>query len=656
MKRLVPIVLWALVALLAACTPKKQVPELEVAEQSRSVEGLSEALSAIDSLMWQRPDSALTLLLPWFDDCRDVACNVYTENDNGNSEDVARYVSADAEYDRHYANLLLSELLYKNDSAQTNRQELLQAVAYFDSLSAGTRGASLQGFCRRDTPRVSANRPSIAFLSARAHYMNGVGYYENDSVVEACQEYMKALDIMQDHFEEKELVEHKAQFMALVYTRLTDLFSRLYLHEQTVYFSRQSLSYYKKQNVPIWYLSLMLCEIGAQYDMLEQLDSADIYYQKAVSLLNDTNCLLYKDLAARQSFLSYKKRNTTENSLKQLYKLIGLANSEMEYLSRCLTIGGVFYYEKRYDSAFLYLDKVFQETTNDASKKQAAEWLVEICKIEGRGEQAFEYAEYLAPFANQEENQSAIKSQLTELYKNYSQNNLEQIHKHEKKKSQKWAVAIVGGLLTLILILILFLHKNKKRKKHLEVQIKEEQYTHDVQQKALSGRLKKSNETLREALKQIEKHEDRLENNKHSQEACIGREQYAAFIEAPICQEILGRVDQLHSDKRTAIKTDSDISEYKAFALSATQLVVLSKTVDEFFPCLYPSLKKKHPDINQKDWRFCLLYLLQLDKMSISVMLQESYHTCRRYTLKLERVFQCKHGLTDFLLEEAKAL
>lgn len=633
MKRLVPIV-WVLVALLAACTSKKQVPE--------PVEWSSKELTAIDSLMWQQPDSALMRLLPWFDTC---------------CRDAARHVSTATAYDRHYANLLLSELLYKNDNPQFNRSDLLLAVAYFDSLIFHLYD-NTHTSCRHCglDPQSPTRNDNLPFLAARAHYMNGVGYYENDSAVPACKEYMKALDIMEDHFEEKELVGDKAQFMALVYTRLTDLFSRLYLHEQTVCFSRQSLSYYKKQNVPIWYLSRMLCEIGAQYDMLEQLDSADIYYQKAVSLLNDTNCLLYKDLAARQSFLSYKKRNTTENSLKQLYKLIGLANSEMEYLSRCLTIGGVFYYEKRYDSAFLYLDKVFHETTNDASKKQAAEWLVEICKIEGRGEQAFEYAEYLAPFANQEENQSAIKSQLTELYKNYSQNNLEQIHKQEKKKSQKWAVAIVGGLLTLILTLIFFLHKNKKRKKHLEVQIKEEQYTHDVQQKALSGRLKKSNETLREALKQIEKHEDRLENNKHSQEACIGREQYAAFIEAPICQEILGRVDQLHSDKRTAIKTDSDISEYKAFALSATQLVVLSKTVDEFFPCLYPSLKKKHPDINQKDWRFCLLYLLQLDKMSISVMLQESYHTCRRYTLKLERVFQCKHGLTAFLLEEAKAL
>ncbi|MBQ6771536.1 MAG: hypothetical protein IJP44_11245 [Bacteroidales bacterium] len=32
----------------------------------------SPALAAIDSLTWRRPDSALALLLPWFDTCRDA--------------------------------------------------------------------------------------------------------------------------------------------------------------------------------------------------------------------------------------------------------------------------------------------------------------------------------------------------------------------------------------------------------------------------------------------------------------------------------------------------------------------------------------------------------------------------------------------------------
>ncbi len=110
-------------AVLVACNGDKQDPRL--------VEGPAKELSAIDSLLWRQPDSALALLQDYLA-CRDAACNVSNANDTI-IEDVARYVSTTA-YDRHYANLLLAELLYKKYYAQTNRAELLQAVGYFDSL------------------------------------------------------------------------------------------------------------------------------------------------------------------------------------------------------------------------------------------------------------------------------------------------------------------------------------------------------------------------------------------------------------------------------------------------------------------------------------------------------------------------------------------
>jgi hypothetical protein len=124
---------------------------------------MSPELSAIDSQMWQRSDSALTCLLPYFDTCcRDGVHTVSTT------------------HDCHYANLLLAELLYKNDNPQLNRAELLRAVDYYDSL------------CCRDAARHVSTDPILMFLDARAHYINGVGFYERDSVVEACQEYLKA--------------------------------------------------------------------------------------------------------------------------------------------------------------------------------------------------------------------------------------------------------------------------------------------------------------------------------------------------------------------------------------------------------------------------------------------------------------------------------
>ena len=586
------------------------------------------ALAEIDSLMWRQPDSAFVLLQEFV-------------------------VGPEAEkldtFDGHYCQVLISELLYKNDFEQTNRTELLQAVAYFDSLmqvpkpAVAEHGRSVEG----------PSKEQIVFLTARAHYINGVGYYENYSVVEACEEYLKALKVMEGCFKERHLVGHKAKFMALTHTRLTDLFSDYYLHKQAIYFGKMSLEYSQKSETFQRHIAWMLNKIGSQYEMIGNLDSAGQYYLNGIKLLSDTNTLTFRDLKAHLTYLSYEKGEEPQLSLKQIHILLDQAKTQKEYLSRCLTLGEIYYHENNNDSAFVYLNKVFSDHKNINLKKQAAEWLIEICKTCGRNDEIFEYAEFLVPFANQEENQSEIKSQLTELYKTFSENRLERLHQQERKKNQKWTVVIVGGLLTMMLIIVFFLYKNKIRKEYLEIKIKEEQYAHDMQQKALSGRLKKSNETLRKTLKKIE--EQKAENefmDIKNKSHISGQQKYEAFIQTPICQEVLDKVKQLHADKRKMLKTDSDVTEYQFFALSATQFASLSRAVEEHFPELYTALKKIHPAISQKDWKFCLLYLMQLDKKSICVLLQESYHTCRRYTMKLEQIFNCQHGLSVFLIEQ----
>ena len=103
-----------LLAALAACTPSPKdvepvetpAPEL-VPEPVEGREGPTLPLQAIDSLMWQHPDSALQCLLA----CRDVSQNV-SENANDTLGDVSGNVSTTT-FDDHYANLLLAELLYK---------------------------------------------------------------------------------------------------------------------------------------------------------------------------------------------------------------------------------------------------------------------------------------------------------------------------------------------------------------------------------------------------------------------------------------------------------------------------------------------------------------------------------------------------------------
>ena len=582
---------------------------------------MSPELSAIDSLMWQRPDSALTCLLPYFDTCcRDGVHTVSTT------------------HDCHYANLLLAELLYKNDNPQLNRAELLQAVDYYDSLYACTD--------------VARNVSTNAFLDARAHYINGVGYYERDSVVEACKEYMKALEVMGDRFGEKELMGKMVQFVALTYTRLSMLFSDVYLHGQAIYFAQVSISYYHKTKVASWFLSRMLSEIGGQYDMMNQLDSAKHYYRNAAIALNDTNCLVYRDIATHQVYLEYEISNQADTAIKALSYYLSVSNSLEEYLVRASVIGEIFYHERQFDSAWVYLSKVFEESERSELKKQAAEWLVEINKAHGKESEVIVYAEYLVPFANLEENNSAVKSQLTEMYNSFRQNELERRHIETIQKNTKSTLIIIGGLLVALLAVI-FIHL--RRKKSLKTQLEAESHAYIMKQKALSGRLKTTNETLRDTLKRLEEKEAELKSIENNSTNYHNTDNYETFKQALVCQEIMKTVHKLHSNKRNTLKTDMDVTEYKAFALSMPQLNQLSKTVETVFPNLHTSLEAIYPNIDRNEWIHCCLYLLQVDKKCICVLLQEPYYTCRRCTLKLEEIFNCRHGLTAFLIEQAKA-
>ncbi len=597
-----------------ACTSRAKV-----AEHGRSEEGPNPELSAIDSLMWRQPDSALAVL------------QQFVASPKADSLDV---------FNGHYCQLLISELLYKNYYDQTNREELLKATAYFDSLCNCTG--------------VARNSSTIAFLDARAHYINGVGYYERDSIMEACKEYLKALEVMEGRFEEKETGGYKAQFIALIYTRLSILFSDMYLHEQAIYFAQLSLASNQKLDVPKWHVARMLCEIGAQYDIMKQLDSAEYYYFNAVKVLNDTNSLLYRDISSLQLFLSYKKNGLQENTLNQSHLLLNNAKTETEYLSRCLTIGEIYFHEKQFDSAQYYINNVYNKTKSIASKKQAAEWMLDISKTQGKDDEILEYADFLAPFANQEENQSEVKSQLTELYNAFRQSNLTRQHQRMAKKNTTISLVVIGVLIVGLLSYILLYHYNRRRKQHLEKQIKEEQLSHDMKQKALSGRLKQSNQKLQEVLNKIEICKTELKTAENNTFYNNFDEKYKAFRQSQICIEILNTVNNLHDNIRDTLKTNADVTEYKTFALTLSQTAQLIKTVESFFPNFYPALKTHYATLDRKEWLHCCLYLLQLDKMSICVLLQEPYYTCRRCILKLEDAFDCRQGLSAFIIEQAR--
>ena len=400
-----------------------------------------EALEGIDSLMWVEADSALKVMM-------EFAASPEAESLN--------------EFEGHYCQVLVAELLFKNDYGQSNRTEVLKAVHYFDSI-VGMDGADARG--KADTRGVS-----LPFLDARAHYINGVGYYEQGNLINSCTEYLTTLEVMESRFATNELVGTKARFMALTYNRLGDLFSEQYMQEPAVYCYKQALVYNRIAPTSPYGNSNILYRIGKQYDKLQIIDSAAYYYDMALELMPDRNNMIYRDIVSSRALFDFLFHNDTIAALDSLKSMAAQATSDTERLNRFLTIGVVYKSMGQYDSAKVYLKPVFEKDSDKASI--AAKYLRDIALAESDTLKASQYSQVLAEEAAAAPENLFRASQLNDLFQNYLQKKQEKAEAERRQTEQLAARRrLVRGVVTAVVVLLvvglgLWWWMAKRRKEH----------------------------------------------------------------------------------------------------------------------------------------------------------------------------------------------
>ena len=390
-------------------------------------------LSAIDSLMWWRADSALAVMME------------FAGSEAADSLDV---------FEGHYCQVLIAELLYKNFYKQSNRKELLKAVRYFDSIDDG-------------------------FLAARAHYMNGVGFYERDSVVAACGEYLKALEVVETHFPNLETqdvaslrVEHLPRFMGLTYGRLAELFSGQFMQEPAIVCCKRALEFQEIEPGSPLNQSGLLYLLGKQYDKLNQYDSAAYYYDEALRLLPDTNNLVYRDLVSQYAILKYETENDAESFIQDLGCMVAQAADESEKLTRYLTIGAFYADVGQNDSALKYLTPVFMYKDDYQMTREAARCMRDIYQSQGDSLKVIQYAMYLTDNEVHEGESNAQVSQLNELFQRHLQWKQKKAESERKLAEQLAARRrLVRGVVTAVVVLLVlgvgvWWWMAKRRKEH----------------------------------------------------------------------------------------------------------------------------------------------------------------------------------------------
>lgn len=622
------------------------------------------ALAEIDSLMWRQADSAFVLLQEF------VVGPEAKELDT---------------FDGHYCQLLISELLYKNDCEQTNREDLLLAVSYFDSLRADVHDVSLQ--------------ERNVFLDARAHYINGVGYYERGDVVRACAEYLKTLELMESYFEDKALKGHKARFMALTYGRLGEMFNEQLLAEPAIACFKQALFYCRREPTSKYGIPVLLYNLGIQYDVANQKDSAAFYYDKALANLPDYDNIHYRDIITSKSVLAFNLGFCVDSVIKDLKYVISLTSDDIERTYRFLNLGNILFESNLYDSSQLYLETVFEQKVDIQSRILAAENLSNIYQMEGDSLKAQNYASFLAGFTMSEIEKKKDVSKINEMFKNYLTQKQEKRAEKEREKAIKRVIIIIIPIAVMVALVIFIVAKHRskillkeqqeeadrmlgeteqqhreelrlrqaeaeklledKEKHHQqEIEAKEalarkeleerdkqhakvleaERQTHRMEQAAISGRLKRSNQEVRELKDQIKQLDD----------LAAKTEVAASFDEEPICRLIMERVNE------GQFKSKIDYIIYKDAALDKQQLLDLRLAVDRHFGQLTARLKKTYPELTNSDLDYCCLYLLGLTDADIAALMQRTYNAVFQRNGKMRKIFGNDNPLPITLMDMAK--
>lgn len=520
--------------------------------------GVCPRLIHIDSIMQHHPDSALMML---------------------RSADVMHETSSD--FNLNYHSLLTSEALYKTYSNQSNRAGLQTALLYFDSLAV----------------QYPENN-DFAILSARAHYMNGVWFYENDSVVEACDEFYQALNTIGNHFNDNNLFGYKAKFAGLTYSRLGDVYFNNGVGAAAVEFYKNALYYFTKTNDVV--LTGTYRYIGSSYHLDNNYDSALYYYRETIDLAKKHNQLDLQSISLSESAMIYYELGETDTAFSLTRESLLLPVSYDQRLSQYFTLGSLFAKERQYDSAIFYLKQSINRE-KFATRTVSAELLMNCYQAIGDTVMMQHYKTIYGDNFTQYRNNAVTKTELTKFYNSHEQDQLQkEFVTHSNRRIRLNTLVFILVLLSIIGTIIIV------RRKIILVKTE------------ASSEIDDKNMALAEMKRKIEAN---------------------PFIDESICKYILDLAGTNNFKSKVPRTT------YEKFALTKKQMLDLKDAFDRHYGNFTQWICKDYPELTADDVDYCCLYYLGLKDADISALMQRAYPTVCERSRKLKRIFKSDKSL-----------
>ena len=348
---------------------------------------------------------------------------------------TASSVSAFTPLDSVEMQLRMVQAQYKNRCLTEESLDLSPIVAFYDSLAV-----------------LYPEDADLQYLRANAYYYKGVQWTSANDDVNAFKHYVKALEVMHQCEAWENPYAHR--FVALAYTRLSEVLYRYGIREAAIETCHKAATYYESETD----IAAMLRFEAAIYQSQKQ-------YDKALALFQEAN----------------KKASVGDDPIQ-------------------LSIGAKFMELHQYDSAFTHLERAFLKGDRFARVDAAAK-LAEICREKGRPDEELSYNRFYVESSMMETRMASRKMEIEYLYDVFKRPQPADTSSPEDNGFSSLMLFLF--LMLVIAFLAYIIVRNRKRISHIENKITTIEQKHEQENADKDHEIEQISQALNDTREQL---------------------------------------------------------------------------------------------------------------------------------------------------------
>lgn len=418
---------------------------------------------------------------------------------------------------------------------------------------------------------------------------------------------------------------------------LATIYGRQGKYRQVIALSHEAKSGFY-ENDSAGYLGLTYNSLGSAYHNLNQPDSSEFYYRKAVQAHLEAGNLLYLPGALVKLGDVELRKKQAAPSLQLYRRALHMADSSGNRQALVSALNGLGKWQTAFgsaDSAELFYQNARQVARQLADRTfylHTLEQLLELRRHRGQFREALDYHDEIA----------RVKDSISSYDKQKLAKSLEvQFHVAEKdrkllllQKEKDIALlanyllwASIGFLIILSAGIIFFLRRSHARDKLLlqtkEALVKALEEQKQIRERYLQNEIEFKESQLSTLALQI------LQRNELMQELKLRLDENKQLQEDPVFAKIINK----------GLNHDEDWRDFNTYFESINQN-------------FYARLKQAYPDISPNDLRLCALIKLNLSSKEMAGILNISPDSVKtaRYRLRKKLALNTEDNLADFIL------